>query len=40
MAVDNMLKGFPDQLDICLVTQKSSPPVGHDGKEKSRSFYP
>ena len=36
--IDNMLKGFPDQLDIRLVTQESSPFVGHDGKEKSRSF--
>ena len=37
---DNMLKGFLDQLDICFVTEKPSPPVSHDGKEKSCAFCP
>ena len=38
--IDNMLKGFPRQLDIRIITQKSSPLVSHDSKEKSRSFCP
>ena len=40
VASDNMLKGFPDQLDLRFVTQKPLSPVGHDGKEKSCSFCP
>ena len=40
VAIDNMLKGFPDQPDLRLITQKPLSPVGHDGKEKSCSFCP